>query len=446
MLLLNEIFKTDPALHIQPETIGKVLSTRGGVIIASLPKAQLGELCALELADKRRILCEVIAFQHNQFILAPFENIQGLSPQAKVIFLGRPGMPKVSNNLFGCVLDALGKPLSTGGFKFCSYNQSEGSHETDFSTRAIIDRILCSGVRALDAFCTLGYGQRIGLFASAGLGKSTLLGMIARNAKVDVSVIALIGERGREVQEFIEQSLGAEGLKKSVLVVSTSDESAVRRKWALQTACSIAEEYREQGLNVLLLVDSITRLARALREIGLASGELPVRQGFPASVYAELPKILERAGKTQNGSITAIYSVLTNPLQEEDPLADELKSLLDGHVVLNPELFRLGIRPAIDPCLSISRLSQRLNSNPAQENIAAITRAFARLSKDKDLIMLGGTPDPELRAAIHAEKELQALLSQDPTGVSSFEHTLHACSVLAQKIKSLASAFASNAD
>lgn len=436
MLLLGELAEGELPEQTCLEISGRVIGTRGGAVIATLPTGQVGEFCHLIPEDTgRKILCEIVAFQQNHFILAPFDSIQGLGPQVKVVSLGTPNQAKLPEKLLGSVLDALGNPLGENSADALStYPTAEPLRQRPRPGPALIDQTFFTGIRAIDAFCTLGVGQRIGLFASAGLGKSTLLSMIARNSVADVNVIALIGERGREAHEFVQQTLGPAGLKKSVVVVSTSDESAPRRKWAVQTANSIAQELRARGLNVLLLVDSITRLARALREIGLASGELPVRHGFPASVYAELPRIIEQAGKTASGSITAIYTVLTNQLHEDDPLADELKSLLDGHIVLSPELFRLGVKPALDPCLSISRLSHRLNSLERQAALSKIVRAFARINKDKDLIMMGGEPDAELKAALSIESELHHFLNQHADETCDAQITWQRCLALANKL------------
>jgi type III secretion protein N (ATPase) len=227
----------------------------------------------------------------------------------------------------------------------------------------MIEKALITGVRSIDAFCTLGQGQRIGIFASAGVGKSTLLAMMARRAAADVIVVALVGERGREVREFVEDTLGFEGMERSIVVVATSDESSIVRQTAPFTATAIAEHFSEQGKNVLLIVDSLTRTARALRETSLAAGELPVRHGYTSSVYIQLPKLLERAGRSGNGSITALYTVLTNEEDDIDPLADEIKSLLDGHLVLRRELAARGVLPALDVTASVSRLFTRLHDS-----------------------------------------------------------------------------------
>jgi FliI/YscN family ATPase len=268
-------------------------------------------------------------------------------------------------------------------------------------------------VRAIDAFCTLGYGQRMGIFASAGVGKSTLLAQIARTAEVDVIVVALVGERSREVREFIEDTLGPEGLRRSIVVVATSDDSALLRQTAPYTATAIAEHFRDAGKRVLLIVDSLTRMARAVRETTLAAGELPVRHGYTNSVYTQLPKLLERAGTATRGSITALYTVLTNQDDDIDPLADEIKSLLDGHIVLRKELATLGIQPAIDITTSISRLFTRLHAPEYQRVAQAAVRATGRFMKEREIVLLGGVPDAELNKILAHQHELLGLVRQN---------------------------------
>jgi FliI/YscN family ATPase len=263
----------------------------------------------------------------------------------------------------------------------------------------------------------------MGIFAPAGLGKSTLLAMIARQANVDVIVVALVGERGREVQEFLDQTLGAAGLRRSVIVVATSDDSSLLRQTAPYTATTIAEHFRDQGKDVLLIVDSLTRMARAVRETSISAGDLPVRHGYTNSVYTQLPKLVERAGRSHQGSITALYTVLTNQEEDIDPLADEVKSLLDGHICLRKEISDLGILPAIDITQSISRLFGRLHSH--EYNLAAhtVSAAMSRFLKDRQIILLGGAPDSELQKILNHQRELfdvvrQSTHSQHPASMS----------------------------
>jgi FliI/YscN family ATPase len=263
-----------------------------------------------------------------------------------------------------------------------------------------------TGIRAIDLCCPIGFGQRIGLFAGPGVGKSTLLGIIAKNASVDRIVISLVGERGREVKEFIEESLGAEGLQRSIIIVSTSDEPPIRRKLAAMSATRIAEYFRDRGERVLLLIDSLTRTARAIRDVSLSAGELPVRQGYTASVFEELPRILERAGTSPSGSITAIYTILAEALEEQDILSEEMKSLLDGHIVLDRKLAQSGLFPAINVTKSLSRLTHRLLSDEEILHIRTLLEILHRLMNDKELLQLGGIADSKLKFCMEQEREL----------------------------------------
>jgi FliI/YscN family ATPase len=350
--------------------------------------------------------------------LAPFEHPAGIYAGAAVRDRQRRAELRIPRNCLGLVFDALGRCLSL----------PPGAGESGDSTADVILPLLtpppsplgrrpiaeplATGIRTIDGFLTIGHGQRLGLFAPAGAGKSTLLGMIARNAVADATVIALVGERGREVNDFIHNILGPAGLKRCVLVVSTSDEAPVKRRLAPYTATAIAEYFRSQGLRVLLLVDSLTRTARAIREVGLSTGELPVSRGYTPSVYSELPQLIERTGNDEQGSITAIYTVLTEACQELDPLAEEVKSLLDGHIVLDNAIAQSGVRPAIDVVASVSRLAPALGSARCRSQAARLCQALGRLKKDKDILLFGGTPDRELKAALALEPELRKFLSQ----------------------------------
>lgn len=401
---------------------GRVIALKGPMVTARIPHAAVGNLCYIHtrniLGKEKHIAAQVVAFEEDLISLAPYDSIEGISPGACVTNTGTSPKLSVSNNTIGSVLDSLGNVLWRDDASSDLEGLIKGAERNIFGSppnplvRAEIEQLLPTGISAIDGLCSVGYGQRIGLFAGAGTGKSTLLGMIARNAQVDINVIALVGERGREVNEFIKHCIGADGLKKSVVVVSTSDESPIRRSLAPLTATAIAEHFREQGKRVLLLVDSLTRVARAMRDVGLASGELPVRQGYTSSVYTQLPKLLERAGNDSSGSITAIYTVLTNGEGESDPLGEEIKSLLDGHVVLDSQVARDGIRPAIDISGSISRLLPKLHSN---DNLAVIEEAIgilSKLKKDRDILLLGGTPDDRLKACLAVEKDFKKLLNQ----------------------------------
>ena len=302
--------------------------------------------------------------------------------------------------------------------------------------RPLISEPLITGIRSIDGFCTLGKGQRMAICAPAGIGKSTLLGMIAGRSEIDVIVVALVGERSREVREFIEETIGPEGLKRSVIVVATSSDSSLLRQTAPYTATTIAEYFRDQGMNVLLIVDSLTRLARAIRETSLAAGDLPVRHGYTNAVYTQLPRLVERAGTSTKGSITGLYTVLTNTEDDIDPLADEVKSLLDGHIVLSKEIAMLGIRPAIDITQSISRLFTRLSSTNHQDAAHEIVRMLSRFIKEREIALLGGTPDRELHAIIEHQKSLCDLLAQDYNEISPYSETKQRIRSVIQTINS----------
>lgn len=404
------------------KSFGCVTAIGGPLITAKIPFSAVGDLCKIPVQN-RSISAQVVSFKDNIVKLAPLDDPHGIHPGSVVINSGLPLIIYPPSNLLGKIIDVMGQEL-----QYSTKTQpSEGATCNTYKGVICIDRkppeplarpqiqeqMFC-GVKCIDAFCPIGYGQRLGLFAGPGVGKSTLLGIIAAQAQVDVTVIALVGERSREVPDFINDVLGSGGLEKSVVVVATSDECAARRALAPQTATAIAEHFRDQGLNVLLLVDSLTRTARALREVGLAAGEIPVRQGFPASVYAELPKILERAGTAEKGSITGIYTVLTQGEQAQDALSEEVKSLLDGHIALDPAIAEKGILPAFDITTSISRLQSKLLTKRELVEVRALKAAAASLKKNKEILLFGGTPDPELKAALKIEDDLNNFIIQSP--------------------------------
>jgi FliI/YscN family ATPase len=418
----------------QFETSGTIVATKGPTLTARMPQVTIGELCTVERPDGSTVPAQAIAFENDLVSLAPLDEIQGLNPGAKVVGSGNAPTIRVSNDLLGKVVDCLGNTLN-------SESQCTGTPSSIFNRppdplkRQPIKKIFETGITAIDGLCTIGRGQRIGLFAGAGVGKSTLLGMITRNAEVDVVVTALVGERGREVREFIDDCLGTDGMARSVLVVATSDESPLRRMLAPLTATTIAEHFRAQGKNVLLLVDSLTRTARAIREVGLAAGELPVRQGYTPSVYTELPKLLERAGNDSIGSLTAIYTVLTNGEGETDPLGEEIKSILDGHIYLSSAVAQRGIRPAIDLTESVSRVLTAIQPHSYITKIQGVIRMLSRLKRDREILLLGGTPDPELQAAIMLESQLERLLNQRPTDDRALASSIHEVSTLADNFQ-----------
>src|SRR5579871_5345189 len=336
---------------------GRITEVVGMLIRAIIPQVKMGELCLIKRAGEP-LAAEVVGFTRDEVILSPLGDMKGIGPSSEVIPMRMPMHIKVGPELLGRVLNGLGQPLDedTNG----PLNLTEAfpviNTPPDPLKRGLITQPISVGVRCIDSVLTCGRGQRVGIFSAAGVGKSTLLGMIARNAVADVNVISLIGERGREVREFLQNDLGTEGMKRSVIVVSTSDQAAQMRLNAAYVGTAIAEYFRDQGKSVILMMDSVTRFARALREIGLAAGEPPARAGYTPSVFAILPRLLERSGNSDKGSITAFYTVLVAGDDLNEPVADEVRSILDGHIILSSELARQHHYPAIDVLASVSRI------------------------------------------------------------------------------------------
>lgn len=414
---------------------GTIVSVRGSTILARLPQGSVGDLCWIQTRNRGELRAQIVSFEENTFSLALFDEPEGISPGAQVRTHGSQLAIPVSAALLGTVISPLGMPLEETTKPLpCSEMRSIFAPPPIATKRPIISKPLITGIRSIDGFCRLGQGQRVGICAPAGIGKSTLLGMIARRAEADAIVVALVGERSREVREFIEETLGEEGRKRSVVVVATSSDSSLLRQTAPYTATTIAEYLRDQGLNVLLIVDSLTRLARAIRETSIAAGDLPVRHGYTNAVYTQLPRLVERPGTSSNGSITALYTVLTTTEDDIDPLADEVKSLLDGHIVLSKEMANIGIMPAVDITQSISRLSGRLTGPHALGEARAIQRAVARYIRERDIALLGGSPDAELQSILRNQEMIRQVLSQDTKESSSLEVTEHELSRLCSTI------------
>ena len=411
------------------ERRGRLVEVLGTTLRVTGIAARIGETC--EVADPQTgegVLAEVVGISGHATILTPLGDTRGLSPDCEVILRGTETLVPYGEALLGRVLDGRGQPIDGKG------PLPRGLATTPLHApapqpmeRALIDSALETGVRAIDTLLTLGDGQRMGVFAAAGGGKSTLLGMLARFAKAEVIVIALIGERGREVREFIEDALGAEGLARSVIVCATSDRAAMERVRAAHHATAIAEGFRREGRRVLLLMDSVTRFARALREIGLAAGEPAVRRGFPPSVFAELPRLFERAGNDARGSITGIYTVLLEDEDGGDPVGEEVRSILDGHILLSRKLGAAGHYPAIDVLGSLSRLFPRLAT---KDHRAAATEVRALLAKHAEiefLVQVGeyrAGADPVADRAIAARPEIDALLRQEATVATPMANAL----------------------
>ena len=370
------------------KTTGKVVKIQGLLIICNGPICKIGDVCTIE-KESGNISAEVIGFDKNLVQLMAYGDTNGIASGNKVTSTGECLKISLAHELCGRVLNAMGEPIDYSNFNFLNKKASIFRNPPDALKRKTINEIIYTGIKAIDSLLTLGKGQRIGIFSGTGVGKSTVLSMIARNTNADVNVIALVGERGREVREFIERDLGEEGLKRSVLVVATSDASAMERLRCLYTATTIAEYFRDKGKDVMLMVDSVTRLAIAQREIGISLGELPTVKGFPPSVFTMLPKILERSGTNDIGSITAIYSVLVEGDDMEDPIADAIRGILDGHIVLSRDLANKGHYPAIDIPMSISRLMPHLVDEESYFNASKIKEYISLYSSVEELIKVG---------------------------------------------------------
>ncbi len=371
------------------KSLGKVVKVVGLTIESIGPKANLNDLCLIVSKDKKQtVMAEVVGFRDNRILLMPYGNVEGVGVGSTVESTNEPLKVWVGESLLGKTLDGLGRPIDNSSLEL-TIGYSVEAEPPDPLKRKIIDEVLPLGVKAVDAMITVGKGQRIGIFAGSGVGKSTLLGMFARNTKADINVIALIGERGREVREFIERDLGEEGLKRSVVVVATSDKPALIRKKAAKTATAIAEFFRDQGKDVLLMMDSLTRFSMAQREIGLASGEPPVSRGYPPSVYSEMPKLLERAGNSEHGSITGLYTVLVDGDDFNEPITDTARGILDGHIMLTRKLANKNHYPAIDVLQSISRVMSSIVSKEHKAAAGKLKMVLATYSEAEDLINIG---------------------------------------------------------
>ncbi len=378
--------------ELQVTTVsGRITETIGMIIKAIVPNVKIGEVCLVKRDDMEPLMCEVVGFTSEEVILSPLGEMTGIGPSSEVIPTRRPLSVKVGPNILGRVLDALGRPLdeaTKGPLDVHEYIPVIRA-PPDPVKRKIIKEPISVGVRAIDGVLSVGLGQRVGIFAAAGGGKSTLLGMIARNAVADVNVISLIGERGRELREFIEKDLGPEGLKRSVLVISTSDQASQLRLNAAYVGTAIAEYFRDQGKSVILMMDSVTRFARAIREVGLAAGEPPARGGYTPSVFSTLPKLLERAGNSEIGSITAFYTILVAGDDMNEPVADEVRSILDGHIILSADLARQYHYPAIDVLSSASRVLTSITNKDHLQLIGKLKEVLATYKKNEILIKIG---------------------------------------------------------
>jgi type III secretion protein N (ATPase) len=407
---------------------GKVVELVGTLLRVEGLAVTVGEVCELRNPDGRLLQrAEVVGFARDQAVLAPFGAMLGLSASTRVIGQGRPLSVPVGEQLLGRVLDGLGEPADGRGPVQCEAQVPIHAAAPDPMRRRLIDAPLSTGIRLVDALTTLGEGQRLGIFAPAGVGKSTLLGMFARGTSCDVNVIVLIGERGREVREFIEFILGEQGMARSVIVCATSDRSAVERAKAAYVGTAIAEHFRDQGLRVLLMMDSLTRFARAQREIGLASGEPPTRRGFPPSVFAELPRLVERAGMGDSGSITALYTVLAEDESGSDPIAEEVRGLLDGHLLLSRELAARNQYPAVDVLNSLSRVMTQIVGREHLDLAGQLRRLLAKYQEIEPLLQVGeyrAGSDAVADEAVSRIDAIRAFLAQETADVTDFQQSL----------------------
>ncbi len=413
--------------------LGRISNVVGLTLESQGPDAKLGELCKIYADNgKGHILAEVVGFKDNKTLLMPYEATDGIGLGCIVENEEHPLMVKVGDFLLGKVLDGLGRPISD--FEYTTYEEYPmEAPSPDAMTRTIISEVLPLGVKAVDGLITVGKGQRIGIFAGSGVGKSTLMGMFARNTKADINVIALIGERGREVREFIERDLGPEGMKRSVVVVATSDKPALERKKAAQTATAIAEYFRNKGGDVLLMMDNLTRFSMAQREIGLAIGEPPVTRGYPPSVYSEMPKLLERAGRDDKGSITGLYAVLVDGDDFNEPITDTARSILDGHIMLSRKLAHKNHYPAVDVLQSISRCMGMVATKEHKAAAGKLKNVLATYQEAEDLINIGAYKkgsNPNIDFAISKIDAVNEFLLQEVDTKFTFEESLEQLSSL----------------
>jgi flagellum-specific ATP synthase len=395
---------------------GRVTAIAGHSIEAAGPDVTVGEVCEVTPRAGPPLLAEAVGIRPGRVILMPYGELRGIGIGSQVVASGRQAGVAVGAALLGRVIDAFGAPLDGGRAPRTAAVRSLAAAPINPLTRPRIKDLLETGVRAIDALLPLGRGQRIGIFAGSGVGKSTLLGMLARTVKADVNVIALIGERGREVREFVDQHLGPEGLARSVVVVATSDQPALARTRAAHTATAIAESFRDQGRQVLLMMDSITRFAMARREIGLAAGEPPTARGYTPSVFAEIPALCERCGTTDSGgAITAIYTVLVEGDDFNEPVSDIVRATLDGHIMLSRELAHEGHFPAIDVLQSASRLASELAGADELALMASVVELLATYERNRQMVELGAYragSNPAIDRALQLFPALRAVLRQ----------------------------------
>jgi len=408
---------------------GKVSDVIGLVIISSGPNVSLGEICRIVDKQGREVcLSEVVGFKEGKVMSIALGEVQNISPASEIIATGRTFMVPVGDGLLGRVIDSLGNPIDgKGPLEFSNFRSIYNDPPNPLE-RERIKQPLQTGVRAIDALLTVGKGQRVGIFAGSGVGKSVTLGMMARNTNAEVNVITLIGERGREVREFIEKDLGEEGLRKSVVIVATSDRSALLRMKGAFVGTTIAEYFRDRGCDVLLMMDSVTRFAMAQREIGLTIGEPPTTKGYTPSVFALLPKFLERAGVTKKGSMTGFYTVLVDGDDMTEPIADAVRSILDGHIVLSRKIANKGQYPAIDTLQSVSRVMPDIVNESHFKRAMIFNEIIATYNEAEDLINIGAYAkgsNPQVDHALSKINSLRTFLKQDMNEKTIFESSIN---------------------
>jgi flagellum-specific ATP synthase len=414
---------------VDPVTLsGRVRQVIGLVIESDGPSVSIGENCIIENGSAdHAVRCEVVGFRDNKVLLMPLGDVSGIAPGSRVIATREPFVIAAGHELLGRVLDGLGRPIDGKGPVTAAAKRNVSQAAPEPLSRRRITEPLATGIRAVDAMLTCGKGQRMGIFSGSGVGKSVLLGMIARNSEADVNVIALVGERGREVRDFLDKDLKEEGLKKSVVVAVTSDQASLIRVKGAMTATAIAEYFRELGLDVLLMMDSITRVAMAQREIGLAIGEPPTSKGYTPSVFAMLPRLLERSGTSEVGSITGLYAVLVEGDDMTEPVADAVRSILDGHIVLSRKLANQNHYPAVDVLDSVSRLMIDVVSADHQKSANRIREILATYRDSEDLINIGAYnkgSNPDIDLAIERIGAINGFLKQGIAEASSLRDTV----------------------
>lgn len=419
----QEILKNESLI----QWIGKVNKISGLMLEATIPNAHIGEICIIKTDSGEIRKAEIVGFKDDTSMLLVLGAGGGLHQGAKVYPTGKTLQIPCGWNMLGRIIDSMGNPLDGKELPVVDEWRDVDADPPEAFGRPRIETVFSTGVKAIDGLLTLGEGQRVGLFAGSGVGKSTLMGMIARYSDAEINVIGLVGERGREVQDFIEQSLGEEGLKKSVLIIATGDQPSMFRLKCVFTATTIAEYFRDQGKKVMLMVDSVTRTAMAGREIGLSIGEPPTMKGYTPSVFAMLPRLLERAGKSKDGSITAIYSTLVDGDDFNEPIADCVRGVLDGHILLSRAVAARNHFPAIDILGSVSRLFTEITSKEHQKAAGNMRNMMATYAKNEDLVTIGAYEggNPELDHAIHSQSSINSFLKQGVYDSVDFDDSIN---------------------